>query len=197
MSGITNTTLLPINTTSMYETSAQHLARQDETAAAGGPERPEEKAELPPQRGPFAPNVDKYIHSDETASAGLYRKGKDDEGNPTIIFDNPARKTMPMDSENTTNAMDKKDSGEEPAKAKDSEGGVTRCDMNADKVEEEIKKLKEKKAELEQQIAKAAENPDTQAKLEKKLQQIENEIKVKDTDSYKRQHTEYTYTEIS
>ncbi|MCB6202478.1 hypothetical protein [Extibacter muris] len=65
------------------------------------------------------------------------------------------------------------------------------CTVNTDKVDAEIKSLKEKKAQIEQQIIKAEDNTEQQYKLERQLQQIENELRAKDNDSYRRQHAEY------
>lgn len=73
----------------------------------------------------------------------------------------------------------KKDGGEE----------VT---ASTDKVDAEIKKLKEKKAKLEQEIARAQDDPEKLEKLQKQLDQVENELRVKDTDSYRRQHMQIT-----
>ncbi len=73
----------------------------------------------------------------------------------------------------------KKDGGEE----------VT---VSTDKVDAEIKKLKEKKAKLEQEIARAQDDPEKLEKLQKQLDQVENELRVKDTDSYRRQHMQIT-----
>ena len=56
----------------------------------------------------------------------------------------------------------------------------------------EIKKLKEKKATLDQEIARAQDDPEKLEKLQKQLDQVENELRVKDTDSYRRQHMQIT-----
>lgn len=79
-----------------------------------------------------------------------------------------------------------------PNKAPDGTESKERCTANTDKVDAEIRKLKEKKENIQQQLAKAADHPEQREKLEKQLQQIENELKMKDNDSYRRRHTEYT-----
>ncbi len=63
---------------------------------------------------------------------------------------------------------------------------------STDKVDAEIKKLKEKKAKLKQEIARAKNDPEKLEKLQKQLDQVENELRVKDTDSYRRQHMQVT-----
>lgn len=63
---------------------------------------------------------------------------------------------------------------------------------STDKVDAEIKKLKEKKAKLEQEISRAQNDPEKLEKLQKQLNQVENELRVKDTDSYRRRHMQVT-----
>lgn len=61
------------------------------------------------------------------------------------------------------------------------------CTTNTDKVDREIKKLKEEKKQLEQQIKMAAGNPQKIMELKKKLSMIEQELSQKDNDTYRRQ----------
>lgn len=67
------------------------------------------------------------------------------------------------------------------------------CTANTDKVDREIKKLKEKKQELEQQIRSASGDEEKTRELEKKLAQVEQELKRKDNDTYRRQNTVFSY----
>ena len=60
---------------------------------------------------------------------------------------------------------------------------------NTDKVDAEIQKLKVKKAQLEQKIS-STQNPD--ADLQKQLAQIENELRQKDNDTYRKAHTNFS-----
>lgn len=60
--------------------------------------------------------------------------------------------------------------------------------ISTDKVDAEIKLLKNKKAQLEQKISAQADNPD----LQHQLTQIENELRQKDNDTYRRQHTDFS-----
>ncbi len=66
---------------------------------------------------------------------------------------------------------------------------------NMDKVKNEIRKLKEEKKQLEQQLKMAAGNEQKTKELETKLAQVEAELSVKDTAEYKIQHAEYTTEE--
>ena len=56
------------------------------------------------------------------------------------------------------------------------------------KVDREIKMLKEKKQQLEQQIQSASGDEKKIRELEKKLAQVENELSQKDNDTYRRQN---------
>lgn len=67
-----------------------------------------------------------------------------------------------------------------------------KCVANTDKVEQEIKKLKEKKKELEQQIQSASGDEEKVKELEKKLAQVKQELSLKDNDTYRRQNTVFS-----
>lgn len=64
---------------------------------------------------------------------------------------------------------------------------------STDKADAEIQQLKVKKAQLEQKIS-SAQNPD--ADLQKQLAQIENELRQKDNDAWRRQHTKFSNVDI-
>ena len=79
--------------------------------------------------------------------------------------------------------------GKEPKVSGDSQGKpAEKCVANSDKVDREIKKLKEKKQQLEQQIRSASGDEKKIRELEKKLAQVENELSQKDNDTYRRQN---------
>lgn len=63
-----------------------------------------------------------------------------------------------------------------------------KCTTDTDKVDKEIKKLKEKKQQLEQQIKSASGDKNKLRELEKKLAQVESELSQKDNDTYRRQN---------
>lgn len=114
-----------------------------------------------PEHSANLPNQDRYVSSEEPTALGLYQPKRTAEGDPVIAYDRPAEKSSPS------------------------------CTANTDRVEAEIKRLKQKKAELQQQIAQAANDPERQSRLQKQLSQIESELLAKDNDSYKRQHTQF------
>ncbi len=67
-----------------------------------------------------------------------------------------------------------------------------KCTGNTDQVDREIKKLKEKKKELEQQIQSASGDEKKVKELENKLAKVEGELRQKDNDTYRRQHAAFS-----
>ena len=128
----------------------------------------EEEAESAGQR---SEPRDEYISGKKTGkeSAGLYRVGQDENGRRKFFYDNPKAE---------------ENSRGEPAK----------CVGNTDAVDREIRKLKEKKQELEQQLQSAAGDEKKIRELEKKLTLVEQELSQKDNDTYRRQHTVFSQT---
>lgn len=144
---------------------------------------------------------DEYIRGEQSGKklTGLYRVGQDENGNRKIFFDD-----LKADEDRSTEDAD----GKAPkADENNQEEPVERCVGNTDKVEREIKKLKEKKQELKRQIQSLAEaetslghftapsGNQTEKKvreLEKKLAQVEQELRQKDNDAYRRQHTVFS-----
>lgn len=158
---------IPITTSALHMrvTSAEQLEQQKEA------ERIEQKSGLAPGKDPAKLNVDEYIPGEAPNSAGIYQLTKDAEGNPKIIFDAPAA---------------------QPEKAGSDKTEGEKCTANTDKVDAEIKQLKKKKEQIEQEMAHAKDNPEKQEKLEKQLQQMEHELSSKDNDTYRRQHSQFT-----
>ena len=93
---------------------------------------------------------------------------------------------------------DKASEGEKPsdqvkkaADGKEKESEKTEsCTGSTDKVDREIKKLKKKKEQLEQQIQSATDEEKIK-RLERELSQVEGELRQKDNEAYRRQHTEF------
>ncbi|MDE5864339.1 MAG: hypothetical protein K2H34_08335 [Lachnospiraceae bacterium] len=73
----------------------------------------------------------------------------------------------------------------------DPEKTAEKCTANTDKVDREIKKLKEKQQQLEQQIKSASGDEEKVRVLEKKLAQVEMELGQKDNDAYRRQNASF------
>lgn len=83
--------------------------------------------------------------------------------------------------------------GKEQKAGKNREGKPAQiCVGNTDQADQEIKNLREKKQQLEQQIRAAGGDENKIRKLKKKLAQTEQELKQKDNDAYRKQHTVFS-----
>ena len=120
---------------------------------------------------------DEYISSEQSGSrpSGLYHMGKDENGNPKVLYDDLKK----------ASGADKK---EQSKAGTDSSKDAEKCTTNTDRVDREIKKLKEQKRQLEQQIKATSGDEEKIQELEKKLSQIESELSQKDNDTYRRQN---------
>ena len=105
------------------------------------------------------PVLDEYVPEEPREPSGRYWMGRDEDGQPKIYFDGPEGK---------------KDQGET-------------WECNTDKVDREIEKLKKKRQELEQRL-NAETDEATIKDLERRLAQVERELKMKDSDTYRRQN---------
>lgn len=115
------------------------------------------KTEPEEKKNAFAPE-DAYVSSEKSGRAtGLYQIGKDEEGNRTVFFDDPKKP---------------KAEGEE------------KCITNTDKVDREIRKLKEEAKRLKQQIHNGDE--EEKKRLGQRLAQVEMELIQKDNDGYRK-----------
>ncbi len=121
---------------------------------------------------------DEYISSGKSGSrpSGLYRMGQDEKGNPKVLYDDPKK----------SGGADGK--GQPRVGADSPENDAEECTTNTDKVDREIKKLREQKQQLEQQIKAASADEEKVKELEKKLSRIEGELNQKDNDTYRRQN---------
>lgn len=120
---------------------------------------------------------DEYISSEKSGEKpnGLYHVGQDEDGNKKIYFNDP-----------------KKAEGHgQPGKAP-KVNGEEKCVGNTDKVDREIRELKEKKQKLEQQLKEASGDEQKTKKLENQLEQVERELAQKDNDTYRKQHSTFT-----
>ena len=114
--------------------------------------------------GKLSEPQDEYISSEKAGQkpTGLYRVGQDENGNWKIFFDDPKADHAKEQDDRS----EKNEDGKAPKVGGDSQGKpAEKCVTNTDKVDREIKKLKEKK-----------------------LTQVENELSQKDNDTYRRQN---------
>ena len=160
---------------------------------------------------PLRPDRDEYRPGEPETPTGRYWPEKDPEGRRRVRVDLlegsmpqkplPAPGTAPTaEQASPKTAAPAADDGaeEEKAAAAPTEASQPakpaeeeRCTANTDKVDREIKKLKEEKARLEQQLQQGPP-PQTEARLNQKLQQVEQQLRRKDNDAYRRQHAEYS-----
>ncbi len=149
---------------------AESPQKAENPQGAGNLQKAEEKKT--PAR--FAELRDEYVSSEKSGKkpTGLYRVEQDENGNRKIYFDDP-------------NSRASKTEGKDQEKPEV-------CVGNTDRVEQEIRKLKEKKQQLEQQLQSASGDEKKVREVERKLAQVEQELSTKDNDTYRRQHTVFT-----
>ncbi|MBE6014239.1 MAG: hypothetical protein E7241_02570 [Lachnospiraceae bacterium] len=114
--------------------------------------------------------TDEYLHTEPVK--GLYKPGKDEDGNPKIDYVDPNKELSPKSAK-------AQESSEEP---ENSSSATT----DTDRVDREIEKLKEKKARLQQEVNSADESE--KQRLQQELLQVEAELAQKDNDAYRRQN---------
>lgn len=175
-------------------TSYAEKVREKQAAERAEQAKEAERAAEAKHTGQRSGLQDEYISSEKSGKkpSGLYRVGRDENGSRKIFYDDPK--------------VSRNGQGE-PEEL---------CAGNTDKVDQEIKRLKEKRQELQQQIQAAsgektpsghsgspgsapakAGAPDDRKEnkireLEKKLAQVEQELSRKDNDTYRRQHTDFS-----
>lgn len=152
-----------------YETASNNYAEQvKEKQAAEKAEKVKEAVRGAEEKssGKLLEPQDEYISSQKSGKepTGLYHVGKDEDGNPKVFYDDP----------------------------KAAQGEPEKCVGDTNAVDREIRNLKEKKQELEQQLLSASGDEKRVRELEKKLAQVEQELSQKDNDTYRRQHTVFS-----
>ena len=163
--------------------------------ASGGQQSGEEAR----SRGP-KPVTDEYVPEEPREPSGRYWMGKDEDGRPRIYFDDRSRaEDAPKQPEGAPDAS-KPDAdapqAEEPDPAgqgaKGPEGKKDEVwECNTDKVDREIEKLKKKRQELERRLN--TETDEARIKeQERQLARVEQELKQKDSDTYRRQRSAFT-----
>ncbi len=135
---------------------------------------------------PLKPVMDEYVPEEKREPSGRYWIEPGEDGTPQVHFDDPNRQA---DRENA--AAPEPSSPAPKAAGPDKAAKPETCRGNTDAVDREIKKLKEKLEELERQLA--SETDETKRRsLERRIAQVSNELRQKDTDAYRRQHTVFS-----
>lgn len=137
-------------------------------ANEGQSEKIDELAEKPRAK-------DEYVPSENDEPIGLYRLSEDEDGNPIIDFDK---------------ASDGRDVQPESSEKDDPDKKTESCTCNTDKVDREIKRLKEKQEQLEQRLRSA--EGEAARQLEKQLESVSAELLQKDNDAYRRQQAVFS-----
>ncbi len=138
---------------------------------------------------------DEYISSEASGNkpSGLYRLGQDENGNPKVFYDDPKKRAGKEAAEKES--AEKEQAGKKAVDADQDENpkaSEEKCVGSTDRVDREIKRLKEQKKQLEQQIRAAAGDEEKVKELQAELTQLESELSQKDNDTYRRQNTVFT-----
>lgn len=177
--------------------AAQRLTAAEKALGTPKEQKPGEKT-----RGrPLAPSMDEYIPEEKREPSGRYWMGKDENGQRKIYFDSPEiaedGPRQPEEPPDVKKAEEEDPDMKEPernqgAKApKKKEEKEEVCAGNTDKVDREIERLKKEKQELEQRID--TETNESKIKdLERRLAQVERELREKDNDTYRKKHSTFT-----
>ena len=102
------------------------------------------------------------------------------------MYDDPKKPAGNRAAEKADQKSVDADQGEDPKVS------GQKCIGNTDRVDQEIRKLKEQKKQLQQQIKSAAGDEEKVRQLQAELAQVENELSQKDNDTYRKQNTVFT-----
>ena len=112
---------------------------------------------------------DTYEPQSENRSAGVYKISRDEKGRPVVESGKPDEQ------------------GEQPI--------IMKTTGNTDQVDREIENLKQTKTQMEQKIAAAKDEREKQV-LKTRLEQVKAELRMKDNDTYRRQHMQITEQKV-
>ena len=140
------------------------------------------------------PSRDEYVPEEQQEPSGRYWLGKDEDGQPKIFFDGPAQAAEGAQKKPEGASKPDAAEGREGIRAPERKSAGNKeetCTGNTDQVDREIEALKKKQAELKQQLS--AETDEAAIReLKQELSQVERELRQKDNDAYRRQHTVFS-----
>ena len=120
---------------------------------------------------------DTYEPQSENRSAGVYKISRDEKGRPVVeTGQKPQERQKQVSGEPD-------EQGEQPI--------IMKTTGNTDQVDREIENLKQAKTQMEQKIAAAKDEREKQV-LKTRLEQVKAELRMKDNDTYRRQHMQIT-----
>lgn len=128
---------------------------------------------------------DKYVQGEADKPIGLYSIEQDEDGGRAVRYDAPEKSEKADEPEK--NDEQKKTEDEKSDKSEKSE----KCTADTDKVDREIKRLREKEKALAQRL-RGTSDEEKARELERELAKVKNELTVKDNDSYRRSHTVFS-----
>ena len=116
-------------------------------------------------------NRDEYVSSEAKEPIGLYSVSQDEEGSRRVLYDDP---------------------GETPEKGKYSDEVDNKETMtaNTDRVDNEIKKLRERSLLLAEKLRSA--DPESADKIRREMDAVSRELAQKDNDQYRRRNTVFS-----
>ena len=138
--------------------------------------------------------MDRYAPDEPAVKAGLYRKVKGQDGNPTLRFDDPqkAKEKGEKDLSPAEQAAEEEKAAKEKKAAEEKEAekkAETKTTTNTtDRVDREIKELREKIEDVSQELRTAV--GEQAEKLEQQLLLDKIELRLKDNDTYRRAHSQ-------
>lgn len=138
--------------------------------------------------------LDRFTPEGPAAKVGLYRKAKGRDGNPTLLFDNPAKTAKEAEKTGEPSAEEKaaeeeKAAKEKAAEEKKAEQAKTKTTtINTDRVDREIRELREKIENVSRELRTAT--GEQAEKLEQQLLLDKIALRIKDNDTYRRAHSQ-------
>ena len=167
-------------------------AVQPVTAAEKAPEASSAQKPEETRVRQLKPVMDTYIPEEPQEPSGRYWIGKDGDGQLKIEFDDPERAAgAPKRPERILEAeeSDPAGRGAKGPEGKKDKDEVWMC--STDKVDREIETLKKRREALAQRLH--TETGEARSKdLERQLAQVERELRQKDSDTYRKQHSVLT-----
>lgn len=133
---------------------------------------------------------DEYIPSEKDEPIGLYSMEQDENGNPKIKLDSPESKSANKPDKQEDKSADKPDEPDKTNEPEKEKSESEECTCNTDKVDRELKRLREKAERLEQQLRSASD--EEAEKLQKQLAAAQSELAQKDNDTYRKSHAEFS-----
>lgn len=140
------------------------------------------------QPRPRKPAMDEYAPEERPEPSGRYWLGKGGDGQPKVYFDHPEQAAGGPEKAEDTPEPGRANGAECPEKKGEKE---ERCVGDTGRVDREIEKLKKRREELERQLS-AETDPARAERLERQLAQVERELRQKDNDTYRKQHSAFT-----